>query len=246
MELALSLALVLAFAAVHAFTGALNLQGVPRSVWLSAAGGVAVAYVFVHILPELASHQRETFSAAAAAGGPEPGRSLYIVALAGLAAFYVLERLGGALARKRRQGEGDLKGPTGTFWLHLGSYAAYNVLIGYLLLQQEGRGVSELLLFGLGVGLHMLVIDHGLHATHGRAYDRLGRWVLASAPLLGWSLAAGLGAPPSRAVSAAFAFLAGGMILNVLKEELPEERESSLWAFLASATGSAALFLLAG
>jgi hypothetical protein len=32
------------------------------------------------------------------------------------------------------------------------------------------------------------------------------------------------------------ALLAGGVILNVMKEELPEERESRFWA---SATGSA-------
>lgn len=245
MELLVSLAVVVAFAAVHAFAGALRLQAVPRSVWLSAAGGVAVAYVFVHILPELATHQRAVSSEGAADGGAAPGRSIYVVALAGLAAFYGLERLGRSLAERRRDGEGDLKGPTVTFWLHLGSYAAYNVLIGHLLLQQEGRGVAELLLFGLGVGLHLLVVDHGLHATHGRAYDRLGRWILAAAPLLGWSLAAGLGAP-ARAVSATFAFLAGGMILNVLKEELPEERESRLSAFLLAAAASAALFLLAG
>lgn len=44
----------------------------------------------------------------------------------------------------------------------------------------------------------------------------------------------------------AFAFLAGGMILNVLKEELPEERESRFTAFLSGAAGYAALLLLAG
>jgi len=33
------------------------LDVVPRSRWLSAAGGVSVAYVFMHLLPELAEGQ---------------------------------------------------------------------------------------------------------------------------------------------------------------------------------------------
>lgn len=36
----------------------------------------------------------------------------------------------------------------------------------------------------------------------------------------------------STVVAYLFAFLAGGVILNVMKEELPEERESNFWAFL--------------
>lgn len=38
---------------------------VPRSRWLSLAGGASVAYVFLHLLPELAAGQ-ETLSASAA------------------------------------------------------------------------------------------------------------------------------------------------------------------------------------
>ena len=40
------------------------------------------------------------------------------------------------------------------------------------------------------------------------------------------------------------AFLAGGIVLNVLKEELPEQRESHFWAF-ALGTGLYAALLLA-
>lgn len=46
------------------------------------------------------------------------------------------------------------------------------------------------------------------------------------------------------AIALLFSFLAGGVVLNVLKEELPEERESRFWAFAAGAAGYAALLLL--
>lgn len=45
------------------------------------------------------------------------------------------------------------------------------------------------------------------------------------------------------AIAVLFAFLAGGVILNVLKEELPEERKSCFWAF-AVGVGAYTLLLL--
>ena len=45
------------------------------------------------------------------------------------------------------------------------------------------------------------------------------------------------------AVAVLIAFLAGGVVLNVLKEELPEERESRFWAFALGAALYAGLLL---
>lgn len=45
------------------------------------------------------------------------------------------------------------------------------------------------------------------------------------------------------ALAAITAFLAGGIVLNVLKEELPEERESRFWAFALGATSYATILL---
>lgn len=42
-----------------------------------------------------------------------------------------------------------------------------------------------------------------------------------------------------------FAFLTGCIVLNVLKEKLPEEHESSLWAFAAGAAVYAVVLLIA-
>jgi hypothetical protein len=39
------------------------------------------------------------------------------------------------------------------------------------------------------------------------------------------------------------ALLAGGVILNVLKEEVPSERQSRFWAFAAGAAAYAGLLL---
>jgi zinc transporter ZupT len=233
---------LLAFALVHLFVGRLKVLDVlPRSRWLSAAGGVAVAYVFLHILPELALHAGHLEDPL----GEERAEALtYLMALAGLAAFYGLERAAKtSRARSRRQGGAD-RVETELFWLHIGSFALYNALIGYLLLRGEERGPLSLLLYAVAMGLHFLTTDHGLREHHNEAYDRRGRWVLVAAVLGGGALGV-LGALPPAALALLFAFLAGGVVLNVLKEELPEERESNFGAFAAGAAGYAALLLLA-
>jgi hypothetical protein len=51
------------------------------------------------------------------------------------------------------------------------------------------------------------------------------------------------GSAPGAGFATMFAFLAGGIILNVLKEELPEERESRFSAFTAGTAAYAALLL---
>jgi zinc transporter ZupT len=47
------------------------------------------------------------------------------------------------------------------------------------------------------------------------------------------------------AIAVLFGFLAGGVIMNVLKEELPEERESRFWAFALGAALYTVVLLLA-
>lgn len=47
-------AAAIALAVVHLFAGGLRaIDRVPRSRWLSFGGGISVAYVFVHLFPEL-------------------------------------------------------------------------------------------------------------------------------------------------------------------------------------------------
>lgn len=76
---------------VHLLAGYLRFLDVtPRSMWLSLAGGISVAYVFAHIFPELQEAQ-ETFSEIESIAWLE--HHVWLVAMAGLIIFYVLERL---------------------------------------------------------------------------------------------------------------------------------------------------------
>lgn len=227
-----------ALAAAHLFAGHLGFRAIPRSEWLSGAGGVSVAYVFVHVLPELS--ERHDALEGSVVGFVE--HHVYLVALAGFGAFYGLEQLADSSDERDEVGDAVTETSEGVFWLHVGSFAAYNALIGYLLVHRDEGGFVGLLLFAVAMSLHFVVNDHGLRERHKAAYDRVGRWLLAGGVLAGTAL--GLVTAVAEAlVTVLFAFLAGGIILNVIKEELPEERRSRFRAFALGAAAYAGLLL---
>jgi hypothetical protein len=212
---------------LHLIAGRLRfLDVVPRSRWLSAAGGISVAYVVVHLLPELAEGQ-ESVEAGGAIRFVED--HVYIVALLGLAVFYGVELTS-------RQRASSARSPSGAFWLSMASFAIYNAIVGYLLAHREDDTTRTLVFFALALGLHFVVNDHALRERHREAYHNLGRWLIVSALGVGW-LVGELTEISDAALGLLIAFLAGGVILNVMKEELPEERRSSFTAFAAAAAG---------
>jgi hypothetical protein len=236
-------AAVAVLAAIHLSAGKLRfLNGVPRSRWLSIAGGVSIAYVFVRLLPELAAGQDVVNRSL-----PEVflviEKHVYLIALGGLLAFYGLERV----VREAQRTPGERFGGSTTspqvFWLHIGSFALYNVLIGYLLVHREVPGVLSLLLFTVAMGFHFLVTDFGLREDHRAEYGRYGRWVLLVALLAGWGAGLLVGVSDLLIVVLS-SFLAGGVILNALKEELPQERRSRLVPFFAGAVAYSLILLV--
>lgn len=239
----LTLAVVLGFAVVHIAGWRLVFLDVrPRSTWLSGAGGVSVAYVFVHVLPDLARHQRSFGPIGGAPGLPALERHVYLIALLGLVIFFGLERLA-RTSRRANTASGDPPHPSpAAFWLHLGAFALYNVLIGYLVVHRQEQNPRGLAIFAFALALHFVVNDQGLRELHGALYRERGRWLLATAPVVGWTIGMVTVVGP-LAIGALFALLAGAVVLNVLKEELPEDRESRFTAFAAGAFGYAMLLL---
>lgn len=216
-------------ATAHVAGGRLHgLDLVPRSWLLSAGSGVSVAYVFVHLLPEVAALEEH-------AGQEAVG---WLVALAGLVVFYGLE----LAARRGTDPDDEHRDDVGR--VHLASYTLYNGLIGYLLVERSHESARALLVFALAMALHFLVNDHALRAHHGRLYHDTGRWLVAGGVLLGAAI--GVAVTASDAVLGLLvAFLAGAVTMNVLKEELPEGQSSRWVPFAGAAAAYAGLLLVA-
>ncbi|WP_164699952.1 hypothetical protein [Modestobacter sp. KNN46-3] len=185
----------------------------------SFAGGLAIAYVFGRLLPDLAQ------PVTAAPAGPGQGllgllaERPFLVALAGLLLYYaVLDRAQDADRREQRQ-EGGTSTPW-PFWASGALYLVFNLFVGYLLVHQVRPGPTELVLYTVALSARYLVGEIALRDQDPRAYDRLGRWVLAAAVLVGWGIGAAvdLGDAAVRVLSA---LLAGSIVLTSLKQQLP-------------------------
>lgn len=239
----ISFLFAICFALIHLFAKKLTfLDKVPRSRFLSVAGGIAVSYVFVHLLPDLNEHQRELENSLASDSLSFLESHIYLMAMVGLTVFYGLERMV-KTSKKDKDEAGKEKAKPGVFWIHIGSFFFYNALIGYLLITSDFSGLSGMFFYFLALAVHFVTNDFGLRENHEEVYDKYGRWLLSIAVLVGWVTGAFLEVNEFF-ISFILAFLAGGIILNILKEELPEERRSSFGAFLTGIIGYTLLLLI--
>lgn len=202
--------------------------------WLSVGSGASVAYVFVLLLPEVSEVSVEY--AVIRGGELFFEQAIYFFALVGFTFFYGIEVL---VARRTAA---DIETAPAVYWAHLGVFAAYSALIGYLLFHQEVPGVLNLFFYAVAMGFHFAVTDYGIHRHHGTAYDRTGRWVLAGATLCG-AIAGLVYAVNPTVLLVLFAFVIGSIVLNVIKEELPDAQEGLFVPFIVGALGYSVLVL---
>lgn len=182
---------VLVLALWHILCGRLPLiHSVHHSNWLSFSGGVAVAYVFESLLPKLGEWQglmldQGKMKAAApkicedlgiveyCGGLPKfINYEIFFLALIGLVLFLWIDWA--VQARKAKTGApGQDQSHAGLFGLHIGIFAAYNVLIGYITAHNilPGRFVQVLLVMALA--LHFLGINHTLWIHYRERFDNL-------------------------------------------------------------------------
>lgn len=226
-----ALLLALLLAGLHLAAPRLRkLPLIPERATGSFAGGLAVAYVFLHLLPEIAEGNEAIGELLSDVIEPTPlvELGIFLVALVGFTVFYALERMADEHAETAR---GD-NAPAGVYWLHVGSFMVYNALITYTMPLRLRTGVAFAILFAIAMGLHFVLTDRGLEEHYPRRFGKGGRLGLAAALLVGWGAAA-LFAPTSALLVALLtALLGGSILLNVFKEEIPSNRASSLPWFL--------------
>ncbi|ALV21173.1 hypothetical protein NY10_555 [Carnobacterium antarcticum] len=243
MYIVITFICALGFAFIHFSSKYMQFANkVPRSRFLSLSAGVAVSYVFVHLLPQLNTYQQVVVKNLQQSSWRHIENHIYIIALAGLVLFYAMERLV-KISRKSKVLKNPEQADSVIFWIHMGSFFIYNTVIGYLLVREEYKSPLGIFFYFLALGVHFITNDWSLRRDHKGAYDKYGRIILTAAPVLGWLIGI-LTELNEFVLSILQAFIAGGVILNVMKEELPEEQKSSLSSFLAGVIGYTVLLLL--
>lgn len=118
-----------------------------------------------------------------------------------------------------------------------------NVIFSYLLQDLGEHSVFRCILFFVAIALHFFIIDNGLRQHHPLAYDRQGRWLLTTAIVVG-AIASWTTHVDEAAIAIIWSFLAGSLILNILKRELPDERKSCFGSFVGGTALYTGLLLL--
>ena len=219
-------------------------SSVHRRRWLSAAGGSAVAYVFVDLLPEMQRMQERFLAASTGRAFPFPAYRVYSSALVGFVLFYALEHVAAASRPGRGEG-GSLEERPIVYWVQIAGFAVYCGLMGYLLREDAATRALSIVPYGFAMFCHFWIVDHALRKEHGAAYDRSGRWIVAAGIVAGW-IAAGLELASDLILPTVMGFIAGGVVLNSVKGELPEDGEARMVPFVAGAFGYGLLLLAIG
>jgi hypothetical protein len=221
------------FALVHLYAGKVRrLSKHFQARFLSVGGGVAIAYVFLDLLPKLAESD---FIVNQSLQGTIPflERHAYIMALLGFLLFYLVDKAPTTLRDRR------------SYLLSLGSYALFNFLVGYAVVDQDNPEVQPLVLFTFAMGLHYFTNDYSLSKHHVNDYKNSGKWILILSIFLGWFSGVWV-SMPTVVIALVSAFIGGGVIMNVIRHELPKDNPNNLGAFLLSAALYAALLLSIG
>jgi zinc transporter ZupT len=212
MTLVAGLVVVLALAGLHlAFPRFDDASERHRATWTSFAGGISIGYVFLHLLPKLARFGQVEDTRFIPPGEPRTA-AIFITCMAGLLAYMLLGRRDPPDGRVRERSSS----------VETAFLAAYGMVLGAVLAHPPRPGLLPYAAGVVGVGGHVLAMDHQLRHRFRAFFDRTLRHVLAGSLLVGFVVAAIIHVPePLYAFGNAFV---GGMILvAVMREEIPAD-----------------------
>jgi hypothetical protein len=240
------LATVLVFSAIFLFGSGARipefLRHHKRRV-LSFGAGVTIAYVFVHLLPELEAAREVLGRNEARMALPFPALRVYLAALVGFILFYGLEHL--VTWRRKPSGSEATPGEENRpgRLVHVGGFLVYVWLAGYLAVRSLEEGSTPIVLYAVALGLHFLSLDFSFLREYGSWYKNSARYAFALAPLAGWAMGIFVAFGPFF-TAALLGFLSGGVIMNAIVSELPKEKEGRFLAFLIGGACYTALLII--
>ncbi len=195
------------------------------SYLLAAGAGIGIAYVVVHLLPELAVGA-EIVRRSTEGRLPYAELHAYLLVLIGI--------IGTLILRGMQHG---LHGLAPRPRVRIVQPALSALIVGYLLAVRDSTEIGPIVLFALAIGLHIALNAHGLAV---KLDSPQGGIVLAAAIAAGYAIGVGWQAP-AVVIAGLVALLAGGVMTRTIHEILDEE--SHLVALTMGAGLEAALLL---
>ena len=206
--------------------------------WASFGGGAGLAYVFIHLLPELASGGRTITEAVGTQTYLPTAMTeslLFLTTLVGVVIPYALSVITQQVPASR-----SWTGAT-----RLGTFALINYLYAYSLPSLISTGLTYGLLFTVAISAHILLADRTMASEHPRVFRRRFRWIGSASLLLGALHAAVLHPVSDLTLAVATAFVGGSLLISVFREELPAPNVARLSWLLGGVVSMGALLLIA-
>ncbi len=158
-------------------------------------------------------------------------RHAFVLTLAGLVLLYGVRRMTEGVDAPHASAIRSSVALAALSWL--------SFLTGFLLVELEKPGLLPLVFFTLAIGVYFAVRDPSLAVTFGGQSDRVWRPALVAALVAGWLVGTwdAVGPMPFTLLSA---ILAGGVILSVVREQLPDAGGVSFPVFVGATAADTA------
>jgi hypothetical protein len=207
--------------------------------FMSFAGGVSVAYVFLDMLPNLVEYNKPIGKYLLTSQWLTSFTELliYLVALVGFLIYYGLD----LFAERYEQKTHDNRV---VYRLHIVMFCFYNILITHTMSLRVISGLMYTVLFTFAMSLHFVLMDRKFCRIFPKKFNQSGRISLLVSLFIGWALS--LLFDPMNVLLVAFmiAFLAGSILFNVFREELPNSSLASFRWFVLGAAAISCILLL--
>lgn len=210
--------------------------------WLSIFSGISVSYVFLGLIPDIEKY-RYDLNRTSSLDEVVSGRFYALLILLGFTVFYCLEMFVKHSRKRKTRAEDDdpLSAPldillpcdtTTPLVIHVAAFTIYGFAIAFLLPKKQLLfSVKNMFFYYAAMQAHYIIDDMALHEHFGKKYDKFGRIPLILGTITGWSFGFFMDVSPG-VVAGVASGIAGGTIINCLKEELPADTKGSIPLFL--------------
>ena len=214
-----------------------------NNYWISASTGVAFAYVFMKIFPQLSKAQEKLAGTAESVIYELMVNNVYFVGLVGFSVYLGVFLSARAFRKGGTATEITFKSAPIAVKVEWMSIVAYNFLIGHLLSEQVTHRPESVVLFGLAMATHFVGVDFLMHNHFPKLYNGSLRFGLVIGTYAGW-IAGIVTEISDGTLFLWYSFLAGGIIAIATAYELPQIRSFRQYgAFLFGAGVFSALML---
>jgi len=223
---------LLVLAAVHIICGKNNwwhffeVRG-----WVSFSAGASVAYVFIHVFPDISILQQQISGIPSHHyNGRFFNQPLYLTALAGICLPYLLDTLELTYTEQDKKCHDQVH--QGIFGIRKLLYMLYNMMLAYMIVNRHIEGIISVKIIVLVLSMHFIVLNAYFIEVYNDLFKTHVRWFAILGLVLGGVLAKTV-IVPDYILAYVFSLVGGIITYAALKQELPKTNHRAPFHFLA-------------